>query len=393
MDRLTRVRLRLTVKRFMKGYLTAVACCWKKTLEKITQTNQRLAPCRSVRDVIIIGAGPAGCAAAIALSKAGLDVLLIDAKKFPRRKACGGCLNAVSVGFMQQLLPAATAEELWRGSIPLKKFHVYHNQRSIPLAMDEGGFAVDRAEMDFVLAQHAESLGVEFLSPAKAKLTESTKDLRSVEMTTNGMTKSQIAKVVVMPCGLGNNAAGPFERFQPTPAPHSRLGIEAVLDTFPAEYQAGSLCMAIGSHGYVGLTHIGNDRLHVAAAVDRSTLQQLGPSAAVETLMYQSGAPPLMQSDVAWRGTPALTAQAPTVADDRVFVIGDAAGYVEPFTGEGIRWAQENGIGVAPFVTSAVAQWDPQVAVDYRRWYRQTISARQKLCRHLARGLKRSSVR
>jgi len=151
--------------------------------------------------------------------------------------------------------------------------------------------------------------------------------------------------------------------------------------------------MAIGDHGYVGLTHIGNHRLHVAAAVDRSTLQSLGPHATVESLMLQSGAPQLTQTNVTWKGTPALTASANSIAENRVFLVGDAAGYVEPFTGEGIRWALESGIGVAPFVAAAIDDWNQQVAEDYRRWYRQTIQTQQKLCRRLSAGLKRPVVR
>ena len=44
-------------------------------------------------DILIIGAGPAGAVAARQLALAGLDVLLVDRKAFPRRKVCGGCLN------------------------------------------------------------------------------------------------------------------------------------------------------------------------------------------------------------------------------------------------------------------------------------------------------------
>jgi flavin-dependent dehydrogenase len=363
----------------------------------VKQINQPPTPRRSVWDVIIIGAGPAGCSAAIALTKMGSDVLLIDAKKFPRRKACGGCLNAVSVGLMEQLLPASTAQDLWNDSIALKEFHVYHNQRSIPMAMDQGGFAVDRAQMDYVLVEHAKSLGTEFLSPAKAKLAAWHPNGRHVEVTAGGAAKTSTetltAKAVIIACGLGNHAAGKFDQFQQTPAQNSRLGVEAIFDTFPSKYQAGALSMAIGSHGYVGLTHIGSNRLHVAAAVDRVTLQELGPQAAVENLMQQSGAPPLTQTDVTWRGTPPLTARATSVAGERIFVIGDAAGYVEPFTGEGIRWALENGIGVATFAAAAARTWHPQIAADYHRWYQDTITARQKLCRSLAQGLRRSSIR
>ncbi len=294
---------------------------------------------------------------------------------------------------MEQLLPESAIHKLWNDSIPLKKFHVFHNQRSIPLEMNQGGFAVDRSQMDSVLVEHAKSLGAEFLSPAMAKLAACDSQLRAVEVVANGVAQTLHAKVIIMACGLGNRAAGPFEQFQQTPAQNSRLGVEAVFDTFPTEYRSGDLSMAIGNRGYVGLTHIGNDRLHVAAALDRTALQEMGPHIAVDNIMRKAGAPRLTQTDVTWRGTPPLTARAASIADDRVFVIGDAARYVEPFTGEGLRWALENGIGVAPFVISAANGWHSQIADNYCRWYRQTIAARQKLCRRLSRGLKRASVR
>ena len=43
----------------------------------------------SVCDVLVIGAGPSGCAAAMALARAGLDVVLVDSHTFPRDKVCG----------------------------------------------------------------------------------------------------------------------------------------------------------------------------------------------------------------------------------------------------------------------------------------------------------------
>jgi len=223
--------------------------------------------------------------------------------------------------------------------------------------MDNGGFAVDRSQLDHALVQQAENLGVTFLSPASAKLGDCNSDHRHVDLVINGESETHKTKAVVIASGLGNRVAGSHEQFSQKPAKHSRVGVEAIFEEFPANYRSGVLSMAIGDHGYVGLTHIGDQRLHVAAAVDRPTLQTLGPQGTVESLMLQSGAPPLTQKNVTWKGTPALTARANTIAQDRVFLVGDAAGYIEPFTGEGIRWALESGIGVAPFVVSAVKGW------------------------------------
>ena len=55
-------------------------------------------------DVAIIGAGPAGSAAAIELARAGRRTLLIEKKRFPREKVCGGCLSGPATARLRQLL-------------------------------------------------------------------------------------------------------------------------------------------------------------------------------------------------------------------------------------------------------------------------------------------------
>lgn len=47
-----------------------------------------------IYDAVVVGAGPAGSVAAYELARAGLDVILLDAARFPRRKACGGAIPA-----------------------------------------------------------------------------------------------------------------------------------------------------------------------------------------------------------------------------------------------------------------------------------------------------------
>src|SRR5262245_54566169 len=60
-------------------------------------------------DVAIIGAGPAGSAAAIALARANQRVLLIDKRAFPRQKVCGGCLSGHALRGLRELLGGAAA--------------------------------------------------------------------------------------------------------------------------------------------------------------------------------------------------------------------------------------------------------------------------------------------
>lgn len=344
-----------------------------------------------VWDVVVVGAGPAGCSAAIASARAGLQVLLVDAKRFPRRKVCGGCLNRKSIGLLRNLLGAE--HSLWAQSIALNRFQLTHRRRLFKFPMSEG-MAVDRAAMDQCLVEAAQRAGVKFKSAVTAKLLDLDGETRRTELTASGSTAVVATRAVVLASGLGGRSAGEHPTLQQTTRSNSRVGIEAILEHFPAHYDPGAIHMVVGRHGYVGLTQISGRRLHVAAAVDRSALQRLGPAGLTQQILDEAGAPVLSQTAVAdWRGTPPLSCSASRLAAERVFLVGDAAGYVEPFTGEGIRWALHSGLGVAPFVVRSQAAWQPNLELQWEAWYRNFIDPEQRLCRRLASGLKRTSLR
>lgn len=342
-------------------------------------------------DVMVIGAGPAGCSAAISSARAGLQVLLVDAKRFPRRKVCGGCLNRKSIGLLQALL--GTEHPLWRHSLTLNRFQLTHRRRLLQFPMSQG-MAVDRAVMDQSLVEAAQCAGVTFQSAVTAKLLALDGETRQTELTAGGATAFVAARAVVLASGLGGRAASEHAALQHISQPNSRVGIEAILEHFPEHYNAGAIHMVVGRHGYVGLTQISGRRLHVAAAVDRSALQRLGPAGLTQQILDEAGAPGLSQIAVAdWRGTPPLSCRASRLAVERVYLVGDAAGYVEPFTGEGIRWALHSGLGVTPLLLRSQAAWEPDLELEWEAWYRTFIEPEQRLCRQLASGLKRTSLR
>ena len=107
------------------------------------------------------------------------------------------------------------------------------------------------------------------------------------------------------------------------------------------------LIMAISDGGYCGLIRLEDNTIDVAAAVHPSKLRIAGSPAKALTLMlsqafydnlpYRS----CETTKAPIRATPQLTHHTGTtdLACDRVFRIGDAVGYIEPFTGEGIGWS------------------------------------------------------
>ena len=79
-----------------------------------------------------------------------------------------------------------------------------------------------------------------------------------------------------------------------------------------------------------------------------------------------------------------LTRRTRPIAGERFFLLGDATGYVEPFTGEGIAWALLSGQAIAPLVEKGIDQWDPALPRTWSRLHRRLVMQRQLLCRGVA---------
>ena len=72
--------------------------------------------------------------------------------------------------------------------------------------------------------------------------------------------------------------------------------------------------------------------------------------------------------------------------------MGDAAGYVEPFTGEGIAWALASAVALAPFVRRAAEGWTPDLIGRWRRRLDSLLGGRRRSCWLLTRVLRRPAL-
>jgi flavin-dependent dehydrogenase len=161
----------------------------------------------------------------------------------------------------------------------------------------------------------------------------------------------------------------------------------------PPFFRPGTVYMACGEGGYVGLVRLEDGRLNLAAALDAGRVRaEGGPGAVAARLLADAGWPaPDGLARRAWKGTPALTRKAPRLAAGRVFVLGDAAGYVEPFTGEGMAWALAAGAAVAPLAARAANRRHPELAQEWSRLYARVIG-RRVVCRATAAVLRRPAL-
>jgi flavin-dependent dehydrogenase len=337
-------------------------------------------------DVAIVGAGPGGSLAALRLRRAGHRVVLIDRARFPRRKVCGACVGPAAL----HLLEVEGLGERIRGlsGHPLRTMELRGPDGQAMIRL-QGNLAISRLAFDQMLVAAAREAGVDFVDGCRVRIgvvADGGVDLETPQ-------GSLRASVVVDAAGLSGAARSPQARRSTRVASDSRIGAGA---SFPANaftLPEGILQMVVGAEGYVGLVRVEDGSVNVAAALDPAAVAAHGIGLTVERLLRDAGvALPERGPLERWRGTPALTWSPATVASERVFRIGDAAGYVEPFTGEGMAWALEGAHRVTPLVDAAVGGWHDGLIEEWSRLHARTVARRRRTCHLLARGLRHGMV-
>jgi flavin-dependent dehydrogenase len=338
-------------------------------------------------DAIVIGAGPAGALAARQLALRGRRTLLLDKKRFPRPKVCGACINARAVS----ALAAAGLADVLTGieCLPLDELNIVAEGRQASIQLPQG-VAVGRAEFDQALANSAVEAGATFCDGVTAKVGSlSGDDCRKVGLSSiDGAQAELLARVVIAADGLQHASLHDDASFASEVAPDSLIGLGATVPAAGYELPAGIVRMVVGPRGYVGLVRLAGERLNMAAAVSAADLRRAGdPAALVAELLRSAGvAVSSATASAEWHGTGALTRTTQRVADQRLFVLGDATGYVEPFTGEGIAWALCSALLAAPLADACAT--GRRTAHDVqRRWealHRDEVRRRQAWCRRIA---------
>ncbi len=337
---------------------------------------------RETWDALVVGGGPAGATAARALALGGARVLLLDRARFPRPKTCGSCIAPAALAALAEAgletLPALA------GAVPLRSTRLRSPGHTATLPLS-GGVVLSRERLDAALLDEARAAGARVREGVHAVDPLRTAHSGTVEVRDGERRETLSARIVILATGLAGARTGA------RPAPNARLGAGFV-GRFPAaDLEPGVVDMVVGPGGYVGRVLLEDGRVDAACALDPDAVARgggLGP--AVAELLRATGRPGARELAAApWRGTPLLSRRVDP-APRGALLVGDAAGYVEPFTGEGIAWALAGGAAVARTVTAAGDfGWSPELARAWRREYRRTVAARFGHARALAWLLRR----
>ncbi|NNM64608.1 MAG: NAD(P)-binding protein [Burkholderiales bacterium] len=332
-------------------------------------------------DAIIIGAGPAGSAAAILLARAGWSVALVERQRFPRRKVCGECLAASNLPLLD-LLGIGPAFQAVAGP-DLRQVALLRGQRQVlaelPGAAQEAqrwGRALGRETLDTLLLDQARAAGAQVLQPWSVQAVRGGRGdwaLELREMDT-GALLTLCAPVAI--AAQGSWEVLPWERPQdrprevdepvpdrrPTSAhdrPRRQRRGAADLFAFKANFhhaaQAESLLSVLAlDGGYGGMVLADGGITTVACCVRRDRLAAcrrdepgLRAGDAVEAWLMRSCAGVRKaltpaQRDGPWLAVGPLDPGIRVSAGDAMFRIGNAAGEAHPIVGEGMSMALQS---------------------------------------------------
>ena len=333
--------------------------------------------------VIVVGAGPAGATAAFAAARGGLRVLLVDKARFPREKVCGCCLSFAGVQLLRDAGLASRVAALKPREITAVRLRAGSCVATPSLP---AGWAVKRGPLDAALVEAAVEAGASFIDECRASVEGVSAVGRHLRLQRHGRTWRQRCELVIAADGLGGCTSAADV------AGGSRLGLSTIAHDVPHRWIDREIVMCCHPAGYVGMVRLNDDELDVAAAFDPSFVRESGGAAEAVACVLRSCGMELPGDlfEARFRGTPLLTRRAIDVAPRNMLCVGDAAGYVEPFTGEGLTWAIASGLAAGELAASAIRDgtWNTDAAAQWRQTYRRLLSARQRRCSMIAQALR-----
>ncbi len=269
-------------------------------------------------------------------------------------------------------------------------FEFASGNRRLAIAF-ENGVVISRQDLDWNLVKNAQEAGAEFQDQRIARVVSKGNNRWLVALRDHGEETTLSARCVVLASGLRTKVPQVLTRVlgQRITEKHSRIGAGAILENGRGELEPGIIYMARGNGGYVGAVKLPDGRIDVAGALDPEAVKSSrGLANTAEKIWLEAGfasLPSWFESD--WKGTPVLSSRYQRVSGKGIFLIGDAAGYVEPFTGEGIAWGLKTGWDVAPYI-KATLDGDMRACDAWNIEYRSIVGSRQRTCRVVSKILR-----
>ncbi len=348
--------------------------------------------------VVIAGAGPAGASLAIRLAMFGFETILIERESFPRQKLCGEFISPECLKHFEQL--GVLDDMLEAGGdriVETRFFETGGRSVAVPTQwFGEGDFALSlsRAEMDDQLLHRARAVGVEVFEGTSVTDIESD-DGRVAAVRTrsaNGDVKEMNADLFVDATGRARILAKLFEKKQDVGPPLVKPGLVGFKAHLRDVDLPKGLCEIYSfPGGYAGLSHVEDGLFNLCFLIKAATVRSIGSDAAelvkqvvtknkraAVTLLGASASSDWLAVSIDSFGTKT------TASATNLFTVGDAAAFIDPFTGSGMVMALESAAVLAEAISENYRSCE-QIAKEYQDAYRKKFANRLRVCSMLRR--------
>jgi len=308
-------------------------------------------------DAIVIGGGPAGATAALALARRGWSVALLEKSRFPRRKVCGEYVSPGGWAALRALEAARGAEAL--AGPPVRRVGLFALERAIEVPMPAPapeapwGRALGRETLDTALLEEAARAGVRVLQPCAAVALRRAGRWQAVAAKDDDGPCELHAPIVVAAHGSWERGPLPTQSPRPERSPGDLLGFKARFRG--ARLASGLMPLVLFPGGYGGLVESDGGRVSFSCCVRRDALARVraaraGAPAGEAVLAHACACARALREALAgarrdgpWLAAGPIRPGIRARGGAGLFRVGNAAGEAHPLVAEGIGMAIQSG--------------------------------------------------
>jgi menaquinone-9 beta-reductase len=341
-------------------------------------------------EVIVVGGGPAGSATAMLLAQLGHDVMLLDKARFPRHKACSEYINTGAVQALDDL--GVLGDVLSAEPHRMQAMHVHAPAGAVfPADFDRAApgraaLGLTRHRFDAILLDHAREAGAHICEGAHVRAVEIDHNRGATVEFTEGESRHTLrSRLVIGADGHHSVVARSLGLDRAVPWPR-RTALVAHVHGVPDPGSFGQL--HVTATGYAGIAPLESGITNVAfvSGTDRVADRSQPLQAFFDEELRRIPAVADLLADAEQigpvRGVGPLARRVSRPCGDRFLLVGDAAGFLDPFTGDGIYEGLRGALIAAPIASRSLRHGDcSALALEpYRRARRRAFTTKHAVC-------------